>query len=209
MHARAWLLPVALLALPLAAAAYAPGSQLEVDAPVAFEGRVDTWLPAGTGSYVGSSPNQLVGARLTAATASVSFVTITRGCEGLSLPTAPCSPGEQFDVKEESFQLRDVSVSSIKALSAYKLVATTDRAYADTPAFGANGRLLVTTVPQTSAALGTNREAVHLSSSDSDWVPDTQTNAQGIVYAADAYSAQLTATSMALLRATGGFETYF
>ena len=209
MTARAWLLPI-LLAVPLAAAAYEPGSQVEADAPVTLEGRADTWLPSGTASYLGSGPGQFVLARLTAPQATLTFVTLSAACEGIPLPGGPstCPPGQQA-VQEETIELRDAEVSSFKALSEYKLVATTDRAFADTPDFGENGRLLVTTVPETAVALGTNGEAMHLSSSDADWKPDTQTDAQGIVYAAEQWSAQLTASTMAVVRATGGFETYF
>ncbi|HET6404905.1 MAG TPA: hypothetical protein VFH78_09670 [Candidatus Thermoplasmatota archaeon] len=203
MHGRAWLVPLVLLALPLASAAYGTGSQIEASPHVVLEGRADTWLPGGIASYVGASASQIPLARLMSGEAQVKYVTLTRECGALGLPNEPCVPVEEA----ETLELREIrSVTVTKALSSYKLLATTDRHYADSPAFGREGRILVTTI--TGAALDATRESLHISASEGDWRGDAGAEPMGIVYAVDASSAQLTATAAAALRATGGFELY-
>lgn len=206
MQGRAWLGLLVVLALPLASATYAPGGQIEVDPAVALEGRAETWLPGGVASYVGTGPTQFPGARLTSGEANVRFVTLQPSCVGLGLPGAPCTPSQPEETVE-TIEASELSITVTKALSAYKMVATTDRGYADTPAFGDNGRLLVTSI--TGASLDATRENLHISSGEPDWSSDAGATPMGVVYDVPEYSAQLTVSTAAVLRATGGFEVYF
>lgn len=204
MQARAWLPALALLALaPLAAAAYGPGSGLTADAPVVLEGRVDSSLPGGTASFVGDTAAPFV-LLLTGDEIALTVRTLETSCGFSPLPTAPptCVPGEPDD---EDIVLTDARVTLKRALSAYKIVVTTDRSHADTATFGETGRLLLTTLGTTQ--LGTNPEAVHLSGSEDGWTAGDGGALFEPVYSADARSSEITSPN-AVVRALGGFETF-
>ena len=206
MHARAWLPALLVLALPMAAASYAPGSALTADAPVVVEGRVDSSFPGGTAAFLGPSSGALFTGVLRADEIALTYRSVGRSCGGLVIPGAPsdCDPAGAQD--DETAILRDAQLTLVKPLSAYKLVVTTDRDHADTTTFGETGRLIATTAATTQ--LGANREALHLSGSEAGWTTtDEGTPRFEPVYDVDAYSSELTSAN-AVLRAIGGFELF-
>jgi DNA-binding transcriptional ArsR family regulator len=204
MNARAWIPALVLLALPLAAAAYGPGSALTADAPVTLEGRVDSSLPRGIATFLGSGAAQPIVLVLTSDELVVTERTYAPACGGFALPgsTPTCQPGEPED---EEVVLRDARVTIRKVVSAYKVVITTDRTYADTPTFGETGRLLVTSGVTT--RLGTNADAMHLSGSETGWSSGGEGALFEPVYEAEALSSEIVSTN-AVVRALGGFETF-
>lgn len=192
------------LVLPgLASAGYGPGSQLEADAPILLDGRVDALLPSGTASFVSSNPSTALAFLLRAGEANVTFRTVAASCSQSGPVPIPCSPSEAAG--DVSVTLTDARVQTTRALTAYKTLVTTDRAYADTPSFGPTGELLVTTGAST--LLTSNPDAVQTSAFEEDWSSYEAKAPAEPVYGVDALGGQLAATG-GLLRATGGFEAF-
>lgn len=195
---------IALLALPLAAAGYGEGSQLEAAAPATIEGRAETLLPNGIASFVSDTPSAILAVHLTASQAYGILRTWQPTCPVTSGVPVPCSP-EPPSAHDDTAELTDVTLTVARPLTEYKILATTDRAYADTTSFGKSGNLVVTTAA--TAAFGTNPQNMNLAATTPAWSKDEDV-AQPLdpVYAVEAGSAQLTGGGF--LRATGDFELF-
>jgi DNA-binding transcriptional ArsR family regulator len=208
MSRTAWLPLAVLLAatLPLAAAGYGEGSALDVASPASVEGQADTLLPSGIASFVSPSASNLVGVLLEADEAAFAVFTYYEGCApGAGIPgipsTEPCggAPGEP-----EAYVLTDARVTVTRAVSAYKVLVTTDRNYADSATWSDAGDLISSTGATTK--LATNAEPVFLSMTDEDWTSDSARRPYE-PYTVDAGSAQFLANG-GVLRALDGFELF-
>lgn len=205
MKLKACLLLVAVAALPFAAAGYGEGSSLEVASPANIEGQADTLLPAGIASFVSPTSNAPVVVRITADTADLRMLTDDANCApgvpttGIPPPPGTCASGPGAT----STLLRDATIIVVKPLSAFKVVVTTDRQYADTTTWSTPGDLVVTTGGTT--RLGTNAQARYLAFNDNGW---NENDARRAVapYTASADSAEFTASG-GVFRAVDGFET--
>ncbi|HUR69318.1 MAG TPA: hypothetical protein VM370_08725 [Candidatus Thermoplasmatota archaeon] len=207
MTAKAWFVLAWLAVLPLAAATYGEGSALEVAAPATTDGQADTLLPAGVASFVSPSASTPILVHLNADGAQVVLRTYDPSCGfPTTIPGAPPGAcGGQGQARDEEVVLSDVSLAVVKPLSAYKLVVSTDRQYADSPSFGAGGDLVVTTSGTTT--LGTNDAPQYLSGSDTGWNSDTSNKPFQPIYTADADGAQFGASG-AIFRAVDSFEVF-
>ena len=185
-----------------AAGAGGPSGELEADAPVLADGRVDTLLPSGLASLVSSTGSDTLALRIQAD--RLSFAHHEQTASVCSFPFGPaCAAGTGPSSTLDEGTLHEAEATLVRTLGAWKVVATTDRAYADTPSFGAAGELVATTAATT--LLGSNPEPRQLSPHDEDWGPARQRGDGEVRYDADALSGQVAATG-AILRAEGGFE---